>query len=266
MIIFKQEKPTLAIHKFTSCDGCQLALLNLGPDLLELAKLVDIKHFAEAGIVASEESVDIALIEGSISTRSEQQRIQRIRQTSKYVIALGACATSGGIQALRNISNAEAWLASLYPDTSVLDSLTTSTPIEESVRVDFTLRGCPVSCQQLIDFLLQLTQKIKPKPIDHSVCQDCKRNQTSCVMVTKQIPCMGPVTQAGCNALCPRINRGCFGCYGPTKANTVALAKQFKNLGMSDKDIKNSFLHINSHSSAFSTAANSINEDDSSHE
>ncbi|MBT4835847.1 MAG: sulfhydrogenase subunit delta, partial [Methylococcales bacterium] len=236
MITFENTQPTLAIHKFTSCDGCQLSLLNLGPDLLQLSKLVNIQHFVEAGIVSPDCNVDIALIEGSISTNAEIERIRAIRAQSHYIVALGACATAGGIQALRNMADGDAWLADIYPNTEALDSLTTSQPIADYIRVDFELRGCPVNEKQITQFLLQLAQGVKPKTVDQPVCLTCKQKNIACLMITKKIPCMGPVTQTGCDALCPSHQRGCFACYGPIEqANIDSLTEHFKHLGISAK-------------------------------
>ena len=108
-------KPKIAVHKFASCDGCQLAFLNMGPALLELADRVDMVHFVEAGMVAPDTEVDIAFVEGSISTEEDIERIHYIRELSQLVISIGACAGSGGLQALRNLADGDQWLTELYP-------------------------------------------------------------------------------------------------------------------------------------------------------
>jgi sulfhydrogenase subunit delta len=246
MIKFADPTPTIAIHKFTSCDGCQLSLLNMGADLITLSEKINIKHFVEAGIVSPHAQVDIAFIEGSISTQSEVERIQEIRKSSRYIVALGACATAGGIQALRNHHDGDDWLAELYPDTSQIDNLATSRPVEAVIRTDFEIRGCPVTGRQLTHFLLQLIQGLKPNPVDQSVCMTCKQKNISCVMVTKKIPCLGPITQTGCGALCSSYHRGCFGCYGQvSQANIASLVSQFTRMGLSEKTIKNTLSQIN---------------------
>lgn len=248
-------KPKLAVHKFTSCDGCQLAFLNAGEALLTLSELVDIVHFSEAGMIDLTTQVDIAFVEGSISTPDEMERIQKIREQSKYLITIGACATAGGIQALRNAANHQAWMASIYARPQTIQSLATSTAISKHVRVDLELWGCPVNKQQVLDALRSLLFGAPPKIKRDAVCLECKRLGQVCVMVTKKEPCMGPVTQTGCGALCPGLARPCYACYGPAEnPNTHALGAQFKRNGMSDESIAKQFLQINNQAPAFNQA------------
>ena len=210
-------KPTIAVHKFSSCDGCQLAFINLGESLLTLSQLVEIKHFAEAGAIDEDAKVDIAIIEGSVSTSQDKQRLKKIRDNSVYVMTIGACATSGGIQALRNMHNTNQWISELYARPSVIDSLDKSTAIKDHITVDMELWGCPVSQSQLLSAIRSLLFGVLPKEDTDKVCMECKRQQHVCVMVTKNEPCMGPVTRTGCGALCPSVGRECYGCYGPSK-------------------------------------------------
>ncbi|MFN7097034.1 MAG: sulfhydrogenase subunit delta [Gammaproteobacteria bacterium] len=245
-------KPKIAVHKFTSCDGCQLAFLNLGNDLLKLTDAVDIVHFAELGMVNPNAKVDIAFIEGSISTPHDLERIKYIRANATFLITIGACATAGGIQALRNFANAEEWVASIYPHPATISYLATSTPISDHVVVDLELWGCPVSGEQILTAIKTLLLQVKPAVKRDSVCLECKRNGNICVMVTKNIPCMGPVTQTGCGALCPSIGRDCYGCYGPAEnPNTDSLTKQFLYQGQTSTAIQRRFLFINNHAPAF---------------
>jgi len=247
-------KPRIAVHKFSSCDGCQLAFLNLGEDLLALHGLVDIVHFAEAGMLDDMANVDIAFVEGSISTRADIERIHRIREQSKYLITIGACATAGGLQALRNLSHA-GWLQAIYPQPDYIDSLEHVTPVSKQVHVDFELWGCPIDQQQLVTVIRSLLWGILPKLEQNKVCLECKRRQHVCVMVTQGIPCMGPVTHTGCGALCPSVGRGCYGCYGPGEnPNTAALGQRFAGLGLLPQQIANQFLAINSQADSFTSA------------
>lgn len=245
-------KPRVAIHKFSSCDGCQLALLNLGEPLLQLAELVDILHFAEAGPLDENAKVDIAIIEGSVSTLHDIDRLKKIRDNSGLLISIGACATSGGLQALRNMADTQQWIADIYANPSVIDSLDKSTPIKDHVNVDLELWGCPVNQRQILLAIRALLFGVMPVDEHDKVCMECKRQQTVCTMVTKNEPCMGAVTRTGCGALCPSVGRDCYGCYGPAeKANTQAMANRLQGLGLVDAEVARRFLFINSGADAF---------------
>lgn len=248
-------KPRLAVYKFTSCDGCQLAFLNAGEALLVLSELVDIVHFAEAGMLEPETQVDITFVEGSISTPNEIKRIQKIRENTKHLITIGACATSGGIQALRNAANHKEWMASIYASPQTIQTLATSTAISNHVHVDWELWGCPVNTSQVLDTVRSLLFGAAPKINRDSVCLECKRRGQVCVVITKKEPCMGPVTQTGCGALCPGVGRACYACYGPSEnPNTHSLGALFNQQGMSDNAIAQRFLHINNQAPVFSQA------------
>ena len=250
-------KPRVAVHKFSSCDGCQLAFLNLGEDLLTLAERIDLVHFAEAGPLDPDTDVDVAFVEGSVSTPDDLARIQHIRAHSRLLIAIGACATSGGIQALRNSANDKDWVAQIYTHPEAIASLEHSTPIAQHVEVDFELWGCPVSGEQILAVVNSLLLGVAPRDNVDKVCTECKRRNLTCVMVSRGAACMGPVTRAGCGALCPSIGRDCYGCYGPAAlANTDALAAQFRNQGLNQQAIVQRFQSINSQSPVFLAAAN----------
>ena len=245
-------KPRIAVHKFSSCDGCQLAFLNAGEDLLTLDSLVDIVHFAEAGPIDQESHVAIAFVEGSINTREDLERIQQVRATSDLLVTLGACATAGGLQALRNLADSPAWHADIYASPEHLDSLDTTMPIRDHVHVDFELWGCPVNGAQLLAAVRSLLSGVTPVVEKEKVCMECKRQQAVCVMVTRDIPCMGPVTRTGCGALCPRFGRDCYACFGPSESpNASALGQRFSGLGLVDSDIARRFQSINSHAPEF---------------
>ena len=249
-------KPRVAVHKFSSCDGCQLAFLNLGEDLLTLAGRIDLVHFAEAGPVDPDIEVDVAFIEGSVSTPEDLERIRHIRAQSKMLVAIGACATSGGIQGLRNHANGAEWIAQIYSHPEAIASLERSTPISSQVKVDFELWGCPVSGPQMLAVVNSLLLGVAPRDNADKVCTECKRKAYPCVMVSRGVACMGPVTRAGCNALCPSLGRDCYGCYGPAEnANTDALAAQFGRLGLQPQAIVRRFHSINSQAPIFLAAA-----------
>ena len=249
-------KPRVSVHKFSSCDGCQLAFLDLGEDLLTLTQQIDIRHFAEAGILGEDDPVDIAFIEGSISTPEDAERIQRIRGNSKLLVTIGACATAGGLQALRNLANAREWIAAVYASPEHISSLDKVQPIRALVPVDFELWGCPVNSRQIVAAVGSLLNGAVPIDERDKVCMECKRQQAVCVVVAKGQPCMGPVTRTGCGALCPRVGRGCYACYGPAETlNTEALGVRLQGLGLVGREIAQHFLGTTNHAPAFLDAA-----------
>ncbi len=242
------KKLSIAVHKFSSCDGCQLALLNLGEQLLTLLDGVQCRHFAEAGIVNPDAQVDVALVEGSISTPEDCERIKRVRANSEYLVSIGACATSGGIQALRNTQDGDGWTRAIYADPRYISSLALSTPLAENVRVDYELWGCPVSTRQLLALLNSLRLGVKPHVPRDKLCGECKRSQTVCVLVTRGLPCLGPVTNTGCGALCPRFGRDCYGCFGPGEnVNGEGMSECLRGLGLPARAIERRYHLIHSH-------------------
>ncbi|HSJ80629.1 MAG TPA: sulfhydrogenase subunit delta [Thiobacillus sp.] len=252
-------RPRVAVHKFSSCDGCQLALLNLGEDLLALAERVELVHFAEAGPLDPDTDVDVAFVEGSVSTAEDIERIQHIRQHSRLLIPIGACATAGGIQALRNGADGAQWVAQIYSHPEAISSLAQSTPIASHVKVDFELWGCPVNSRQMLAVVNALLLGVAPRDDADKVCTECKRRGYPCVLVSRGVACMGPVTRTGCGALCPGLGRDCYGCYGPAEnANTDALAMQFASQGLAPRDILQRFQSVNNRAPVFLAAADKL--------
>ncbi len=248
--------PKLAVWKFSSCDGCQLTLLDCEDELLGLAERVDIAYFPEATSREVEGPYDVSLVEGSVTTPHELERIVEVRQKSHLLIAIGACATAGGIQALRNFAEVEDFKRLVYARPEVIDTLDQATPFSEYVKIDMELRGCPISKAQLLQTLTDLLSGQLPALPTHSVCEECKKAGNPCVMVAHGTPCLGPVTQAGCNALCPRYNRGCYGCYGPVaNANTQALSSQLTKLGMDEQALQRVYRTFNAAAPAFRDAS-----------
>ena len=211
----RADPPTLAVWKFASCDGCQLSVLDLEDDLLALTDRVSIAYFLEATRATVEGPYDVSLVEGSITTLHDAERIREVRARSRALITIGACATAGGIQALRNFADVEEFTRVVYASPDYISTLATSTPISAHVPVDFELHGCPINKHQLLEVISAHLNRRRPRIRSHSVCVECKRRGTVCVMVARGTPCLGPVTHAGCGALCPAYDRGCFGCYGP---------------------------------------------------
>ena len=245
-------QPTLAVWKFTSCDGCQLTLLDCEDELLPLADSVRIADFTEASSAKLPGPYDVSLVEGSVSTPDEVRRIKNIREQSKILVVIGACATAGGIQALRNFADIDEFRSLVYAKPSYIETLATSTPISAHVPVDYELRGCPIDRRQLLEVLSAFLVGRKPDLPDTSVCTECKRRGLTCVMVADGTPCLGPVTHAGCGALCPAYRRGCFGCFGPmTNPNITALVGQLRSCGLNDDAIKRAFRTFNATAPAF---------------
>lgn len=256
-------KLRVAVHKFTSCDGCQLALLNLGPTLLAVADRFDLLHFAEAGRLDPDAPVDVAIIEGSISTPDEEARIRRIRAAARNLVAIGACATSGGIQALRNLPHEGDWVAAVYAAPEYIETLAQVRAISDVVKVDLELWGCPVTGAQVLAALRAFSAGVVPANEADKVCLECKRSQAVCVMVTRQVPCLGPVTRTGCGAICPRFGRDCYGCFGPAEtANTGALAQRLAGLGLPPRAVTQRFHFINSAAPVFEAAGKAAAERD----
>jgi coenzyme F420-reducing hydrogenase gamma subunit len=250
-------KPKLAVYKFSSCDGCQLQLLNLEDELLALAGAVEIAYFLEARRRVSPPPYDIGLVEGSISTPEEEERIQDVRQRCKFLVAIGACATSGGIQALRNWADVEEYAKFVYPRPDYIRSLEYATPIAAHVFVDFELRGCPDNQYQLLELLSALLAGRKPNIPTHSLCIDCKRRGLPCVLVSQGAPCLGPLTQTGCRALCPGCTRPCYGCFGPMEQpNIASLGERLeKPLGHTPGQIKQMLRSFNGYLEPFKQAS-----------
>ena len=244
-------RPTLAVWKFASCDGCQLSLLDLEDELLDLAGAVDIAYFKEATSIERPGPYDLSLVEGSVTTSHDAERIREVRRQSKFLVTIGACATAGGIQALRNFGDVKEYLSIVYASPAYIATLATSTAIADHVRVDFELRGCPINKHQLLEVVSAFLHGRKPNVAGHSVCLECKLAGNVCVMVTGT-PCLGPVTHAGCGALCPTYLRGCYGCYGPMEApNTAALSTALERAGASRRSLLRMYRTYNAAAPAF---------------
>lgn len=248
-----ERKPKLAVWKFASCDGCQLSLLDCEDELLDVAGAVEIAYFPEATRSVTRGPYDVSLVEGSITTPHDAKRIADIRKQSKFLVTIGACATAGGIQALRNFKDVEEFTSYVYATPGYISTLDKSTPIADHVFVDFQLHGCPVNKYQLVEVLSAFLNGRRPNTPPHSVCIECKRRGVTCVMVSRGTPCLGPVTHAGCGALCPAYDRGCYGCFGPMETpNTASLAAWWtEHLGVSAADIVRAFRGFNAYAEPF---------------
>jgi coenzyme F420-reducing hydrogenase gamma subunit len=245
-------RKTLAVWKFASCDGCQLSLLDCEDELLAIADAIEIANFTEASSAVVAGPYDLSLVEGSITTPHDAERIREVRAQSRFLVTIGACATAGGIQALRNFRDVDEFRQVVYARPDYIDTLATSTAIAEHVKVDFELRGCPIDKRQLLEVLSAYLNQRRPNVRADSVCVECKRRHNVCVMVAHGTPCLGPVTHSGCGALCPSHNRGCYGCFGPMESpDTPALAAWWRRLGVSDEGLVRAFRTFNANAPAF---------------
>jgi coenzyme F420-reducing hydrogenase gamma subunit len=245
-------KPRFAVFKFASCDGCQLSLLDAEDELLAVAGAIDIAYFPEASSRMEPGPYDVALVEGSITTPHDAERIREVRREAKFLMTIGACATAGGIQALRNWGDSQEFLRAVYARPDYIQSLATSTAIADHVPVDFELRGCPINHHQLVEVLAALIAGRRPRTPTHSVCLDCKRRGTVCITVAQGVPCLGPVTQSGCGALCPAYDRGCYGCYGPVRqSNAGSLGNYLVAAGTAPPQLVPLFRNFNGYAPEF---------------
>ena len=255
----RRPRPRLAVFKFASCDGCQLSLLDCENELLAVAEAVEIAWFPEASSRLEPGPYDIALVEGSITTPHDAQRILDVRRSARIVVTIGACATAGGIQSLKNWADHEDYLRCVYARPEYISTLATSTPIADHIKVDYELRGCPISRHQLLDVIGALVKGQRPRLPSHSVCLDCKRKGTVCVEVAQGIPCLGPVTHSGCGAICPTYDRGCYGCFGPvSQSNFLSLTDQYLSMGTSTETLLPLLRNFNAAAPEFRDASNRI--------
>ena len=244
--------PTLAVWKFASCDGCQLTLLDCEDELLAIAGRVKIARFTEASSEILPGPYDVSLVEGSITTADDAERIRRVREMSRTLVTIGACASAGGVQALRNFADVEEFTSVVYARPDYISTLATSTPIAAHVDVDFELHGCPIDRRQLLEVITALLAGRKPNIPAHSVCFECKQRGNVCVVAAHGTPCLGPVTHAGCGALCPAHHRGCYGCFGPMETpNAAAQVGLLRATGMAEADIVRAFRTFNAGAPAF---------------
>ena len=248
----EHKKAKLAVWKFASCDGCQLSLLDCEDELLAVADALDIANFPEASRAVIKGPYELSLVEGSITTPHDAERIHKIRRQSKFLVTIGACATAGGIQALRNYKDVREFTNLVYANPKYITTLQNSTPIADHVPVDLELRGCPVNKYQLLEVVSAYLNRRKPNISPHSVCVECKLDGNVCVMIAHGTPCLGPVTHAGCGAICPSYNRGCYSCFGPKETpNTQALAEQLATMGMASDDLVRAFRSFNAEADEF---------------
>lgn len=262
MATVQRQLPTLGVFKFASCDGCQLSLLDCEDELLAVAGAIEIANFVEARRRVLPGPYDVSLVEGSVTTEEEIERIKEVRRESRLLVAIGACASAGGIQALRNWADAAEFTRVVYAKPEYIHTLDRSRPMSDFVTVDFELRGCPISKRQLLELVTSLLIGRKPSVPTHSVCVECKRRGTACVMVAQGIPCLGPAVQVGCGAICPAYGRGCYGCFGPMELpHAESLGARFLELGQSRADVMRAFRSFSGYAPAFEIASGQFGQE-----
>jgi coenzyme F420-reducing hydrogenase gamma subunit len=245
-------KPKVAVYKFSSCSGCQQVIINCEDELLDLAAVLDIAYFPEAKRENIPGPYDIGLVEGAISSPEEVHKIKQAREDCGLLIAMGSCAVYGGLPALKNWNSLDQIKQAVYEQPQVIDTLETAMGIDSYVKVDAVLKGCPINKDELFELITSALIGRKPSLRAHSVCIECKLYENNCQLISKDQMCMGPVTSAGCGALCPGNNRPCFGCYGPmSDANASSLGEIFKEHGLRDSDIVRMFRKFTSNADAF---------------
>lgn len=255
-------RPRLAVWKFASCDGCQLTLLDCEDELLLIAGEMEVAYFLEASSDLGSGPYDLSLVEGSVTTPEDAERIQHVRSVSRRLVTIGACATAGGVQALRNYVDVAEFRTAVYAHPDYIATLATSTPISAHVAVDLELQGCPIDRGQLIEVITAFLAGRTPDVPAHSVCFECKRRGTVCVTVAHGTPCLGPVTHAGCGALCPTFGRGCYGCFGPSySTNFEAFVPLLRRDGMDTLDVVRVLRTFNTAAPRFDTASREVSEE-----
>ena len=238
-------KPKIAIYKFASCSGCQLVFLNCENELLDLLGAVDISYFVEAKRDNAPGPYDIGFVEGAITCPEEVERIMEVRKQCKVLVAMGACAVTGGLPSLKNWKRLPAIKSEVYPQPELISTLETAYGVDAYVRVDAYLKGCPISKAELLELVVSSLMGKTPNLRAHAVCVECKLNENVCLLTTQGAACMGPVTSAGCGALCPTNGRACYGCYGPSNdANTPSMGEIFERLGLSRSEIVRKFRYF----------------------
>lgn len=229
-------KPRVAFFDFTGCEGCQLEALNFEQELLDILNAVEIVNFREAMTERSDD-YDIAFIDGAITTPSGVERIKKIREQAKVLVAIGACATIGGINCLKNFYPLEEVKRIVYGDSAHYYQTITAQPVDAVVPVDYYVYGCPMTQSEYLKVLKALLQGKKPEIPNYPVCTECKKAGNECVFLKGQT-CMGPVTRAGCGAICVSAGQVCWGCRGLVPdPNTNSEKEVLQKYGLTPEEV-----------------------------
>jgi len=233
-------KPRVAFFSFACCEGCQLAILNLEREILRLVEIVDIVNFREA-MTEKSDDYDIAFIEGTLTRQSDEAALKEIRNRAKIVVALGACATTGGINVLKNFHPLAEVKERVYPGCEDCFDTYESRPIDECIKVDYYIHGCPIDNQEFLKVVKALATGQTPFVPTFPVCVECKIKENVC-MYDMGRSCLGPVTRAGCGAICPSFGTGCEGCRGLIpEPNVNATRDILAKAGLTPEQVINQF-------------------------
>ena len=205
-------KPKIAVFAFTSCEGCSLMILNLEDEMLDLLGKVELVNFREA-IDERRDDFDIAIIDGAITMEHEVHELKEIRARAKVLIAMGACAVQGGLYYLKNYHDPEFASKYVYGDKAGCFVSLPVRPVSHYVSVDYNLYGCPMDKREFVEVVRSLMLVKKPNIPNYPICNECRMAENVCVFDKGQY-CFGPISRAGCGAICPAHGRGCCGCRG----------------------------------------------------
>ena len=229
------EKPKVAFFGFTGCEGCQLQVANKEETLGDLLGAIEVQSFR---LISSDkvDEYDVAFVEGSITRADEVEHLKQIRKQAKVLVAMGACAVLGGVNNLRSRFPLAETVHAVYGDHTVASGPVRR--VADVVPVDIELPGCPISTAELEWLVRNLILEIEPQFPQYSICVECKQRLNACVL-DMGILCLGAVTRAGCNAVCPSNGAGCWGCRGPAaEANYVSLVQILRERGFSEREIR----------------------------
>ena len=239
-----KEKVKISFYDFTSCEGCQLQVLGCEDELLDILGEVEIVQFREA-IDQREYDCDVAFIEGAFSRESDRAQLQKIRDHSKIVVALGACATTGGLNVLKNYRGIGRAMKTVYGEQAGWYETSPVQPIDRVIKVDLKIHGCPIPKQEFLEVVKSLLAGRKPQIPDYPVCVECKLRENVCLYHKGQY-CMGVVARAGCNAWCPSYGGRCYACRGLiSDPNNGAAKDVLAEFGLTIKQVMDEFRLFN---------------------
>ena len=234
-------KPTVGIFGLTGCAGDQLVIVNCEDQLLDLVSLIDIRDF----LMASSENdtacqLDVALVEGAVLSNKDAEKLRAIRQRAKTLVALGTCAVWGGVAAMDRGADRRKLLEEVYGETGLSYDSVPAQALDEIVKVDLKITGCPIEKEQFLAAIANLLNGNAPLYPEYAVCTECRMFENNCLLIERGEVCCGPITAAGCNARCPELRVACVGCRGPVNdANAASLLAALEEKGVDRQVIAN---------------------------
>jgi len=245
------QKPIVAFFGLTCCAGCQLEILNQEDKLLDILRAIELVQFRMGSSATHDGPYDICFVEGSVTNEAELEKLKELREKSKVLVAMGACATTGGVNAIRNGLNIEELKQSVYGDASHIKTLPEILPLKKYVKVEFELQGCPINGEEFVELVKALLSGSTPREKNYPVCVECRLKENICLMKEGEL-CLGPITRAGCGALCPSVGFPCEGCWGPVpQANVDSEIVMFSEMGASFDTVVRKFRMFNAGSEDF---------------